>query len=226
MRTLLGKASAAVLVCWTSFAWGSPSSLPVDRPQSNTEVVSRVTVRGAEPREYDWAKLQARGRVDYVSSGPTTLRGRMIDNDLQTVFRFSASDTSPTVIVELAQAQRLNRISAVFKAEQAKLDIFLLDKVPPNARDLNAAQPFASIANTGQNPGQASFNFSPNSARYVALRWTRIRSNEPFEVAEISAFSDEPANLEFENPGHLADANGTSSGGFVTEPPTIIVASP
>jgi len=65
-------------------------------------ILQRVMVRSSEFREFDCAKLEAKARVAYVSSGPGTQSGRMIDKDLQTAFRFSASNTSPTVIVELS----------------------------------------------------------------------------------------------------------------------------
>ena len=221
MQSLL-RTVGAIVVVWSLSAFGSPEPSGAN---GSTVETSTVTVRGTEQREFDWAKLQARAQVAAVSSGPKTLAGRMIDDDLRTVFRFSASDNSPTVIVELAQAERLHRISAVFKAGQAHLDVFLLDKLPRDPRDLQAAQPFASIAETEKDPGRASVDFSPNSARYVALRWTRIKSNEPFEVAEVSAFSDEPTDSESETPGHLADANGITSE-LVSDPPPIVVASP
>src|ERR1700732_3943047 len=77
-------------------------------PEANEiTTAARVTVRGTEVREFDWAKSQARARIVYTSSGPRTLSPRMIDNDLQTLFRFSESDQSPTVIIELAKSTDL-----------------------------------------------------------------------------------------------------------------------
>jgi len=224
MKCLLATLSLVTLLFGSSVASANPAPSGSKGTQSSVETTSRVTVRGTEQREFDWAKSQARAQVAGVSSGPKTLSGRMIDNDLRTVFRFSPSDSSPTVIVELAQAERIHRISAVFKAEQATLDVFLLDKLPKDVRDLGAAQPFASVSDTKGNPGWASVDFSPNSARYVAFRWKRFKSNDPFEVAEISAFSNEPTDWAFENPS-VADA-GTSSGSLVTNPPPIVPVSP
>src|SRR4029077_1858554 len=109
-----------------------------------TTTTERVMVRGADVREFDWAKLQARARIAYTSSGPKTLSARMIDNDLQTVFRFSESDKSPTVIVELAKSTQLHRVSAVFRAEDARLDVFLLNELPKDIADLQFAKPDAS----------------------------------------------------------------------------------
>src|ERR1700747_478589 len=86
-----------------------------DDRSSDAITAERVTVRRTEPREFDWAKLQARARVAYVSSGSRILTSRMIDNDIETAFRFSPSDSSPTVIVELAKVQALHRVTALFK---------------------------------------------------------------------------------------------------------------
>jgi hypothetical protein len=184
---------------------------------------TRVTVRGTEPHEFDSAKLQARARIVYTSSGPRTQGGRMIDDDLQTVFRFSESDRSPTVIVELARSTKVHRVSAAFKAEGAKLDVYLLDEMPKNPADLQFAKPEASVVDLPDAHGFVSVDVSVGSARYVTLRWTRNRWREPFEVAEISALSNDPADLVFEQEIRLADNGGT----FTTSPPPQIpVVSP
>jgi hypothetical protein len=203
-------------------------ALGTSRAQSVSEnndvtTATRVTVRGTEVREFDWAKSQARARVAYVSSGPRLLSGRMIDNDMQTVFRFSESDKSPTVVVELAKNANLHRVTTAFKAEDAKLDVYLLNELPKDENDLRSAKPVASIVDLPNNNGVMTADFSVSNARYVALRWTRKKWQDPFEVAEISALSNDPADLIVGEDMKLAD-NTVSN--FVPQPPTIPVVSP
>ena len=191
--------------------------------ETDNVTTTSVTVRGTEPHEFDSAKLQARARIVYTSSGPRTLGGRMIDDDLQTAFRFSESDRSPTIIVELARSTRVHRVSASFKGEGAKLDVYLLNEMPKNPADLQFAKPGASVVELPDDHGFVSVDVSVGSTRYVALRWTGNRGREPFEVAEISAFSNNPADLTFEQEVHLADNSGT----FTTSgPPQIPIVSP
>jgi hypothetical protein len=147
----------------------------------------------------------------------------MIDNDMQTVFRFSESDKSPTVIVELAQNANLHRVTTAFKAEDAKLDVYLLNELPKDASDLRSAKPVASIVDSPNNNGVMTTEFSVSNARYVALRWTRTRWQDPFEVAEISALSNDPADLIVGEDMKLADNTVPN---FVPQPPTIPVVSP
>ena len=193
-------------------------------PEANEiTTTARVTVRGTEVREFDWAKSRARARIAYTSSGPRTLSPRMIDNDLQTSFQFSESDQSPTVIVELAKSTELHRVSAVFKAEDAELSIYLLNELPKDPSDLGFAKPNVSVVGLPDEHGMATVNVSASSARYVVLRWKRKRSDDPFTVAEISAFSNAPADLVFGEDPHLADNTNAFA---APEPPLIPVVSP
>ena len=147
----------------------------------------------------------------------------MIDNDLQTVFQFSKSDRSPTVIVELARSAQLHRVSTVFKAEDAKLDIFLLDELPKDGADLRFAKPYASVVDLLDEHGTVSVDFSVGSARYVALRWSRNKSREPLQVVEISAFSNDPTD-SIDAGAYLAANTGPNF--TATEPPLVPVVSP
>jgi hypothetical protein len=205
-------------------AFALAGSNAISAPEA-TEITTtaRVTVRGSEVREFDWAKSRARARIAYTSSGPRTLRGRMIDNDLQTSFRFSESDQSPTVIVELAKSTELHRVSAVFKAEDAELGVYLLNELPKDPSDLGFAKPSASAVSLPDEHGMATVNVSVSSARYVVLRWKRKRSDDPFTVAEISAFSNAPADLTSDGDPHLADNTNSFA---APEPPLIPVVSP
>ena len=81
-------ASLSKLLVLTAFALEASNAF--GSPEANDiTTTARVTVRGSEVREFDWAKSQASARIAYVSSGPRTQSARMIDNDLQTAFRFS-----------------------------------------------------------------------------------------------------------------------------------------
>jgi len=146
----------------------------------------------------------------------------MIDNDLQTAFQFSDSDKSPTVIVELAKNAQLHRVSTVFKAEDARLDLILLKELPKDLADLQFAKPDASILDLPDERGMVTVDFSVSSARYVVLRWKRNKWREPFTVAEISAFSNEPADL-ISDMQVIANESPTFA---ATEPPPIPVVSP
>ena len=190
--------------------------------QNDVTTTTRVTVRGSEVREFDWAKSQARAQITYVSSGPRTLSGRMIDNDLQTLFQFSESDASPTVIVELAKSTDLHRVSTVFKAEDAELGIYLLNELPKDLSNLRFAKPDASIVTRPDERGMAAINVSVSSARYVVLRWKRKRSDDPFTVAEISAFSDARIDLASETDPHLAEYVNNFA---APEPPQVGIVS-
>ena len=220
MRSLaayLGK-----IVAVTCFAFTAPSALCA--PEANdVTTVTRVTVRGTEVREFDWAKSRARARIAYTSSGPGAFSGRLIDDDLQTVFRFSESDQSPTVVVELARSTQLHRVSTIFKAEDATVDVFLFNKMPKDPDDLRFATPDASVVSLPDEKGMVKVDFSVSSARYVVLRWKRNRSQEPFTVAEISAFSNDPADLTSFDDVRLADNAKTFT---VAEPPPVGVVSP
>jgi hypothetical protein len=145
----------------------------------------------------------------------------MIDGDPQTVFPFSASDPSPTVMVELAQSEPLHRVTAVFRAENTRVDVYLLNELPKDANDLRLLTPTATIVDPPQDRGSATLTFSASNARYVALRWTRMRSGDPLTVAEISAFSYDPTNPISDQEVHLAGPNFA-----VTGPPQVPVVSP
>jgi hypothetical protein len=218
MRHLPAALSGVALFGATVLVSANASTPQGGASDATVETSQGVTVAGSQLREFDWAKMQVRARVVYVSSGPRTLGGRMIDNDLQTTFRFSASDISPTVIIELAESTELHRVTAVFKAEDARVDVYLLNELPKNARELGS--PTATITDPPQDHGVATVNFSATSARYLALRWVRKKRDEPFEVAEISAFSNEPTDLVSDQDIHLA------SNTAATDPPIVPIVSP
>jgi hypothetical protein len=95
----------------------------------------------------------------------------MIDDDVITSFQFASMDPNPTVVVELADRERLHRVSAVYKMEKGRLDVYLLPELGSNPGDLVGATPVASVTDTNGG-GKAAVDFDPHGARYVALRWT------------------------------------------------------
>ena len=205
------------------FAGSFVTSLGLSQSNAdNVTTTARVTVRGSEVREFDWAKLQAQARIAYVSSGPKALRSRMIDNDLQTTFQFSESDTSPTVVVELSKSAHLHRVSTAFKAEDAQLDVMLLNELPNNLDDLKFVKPDISRVALPDERGVMAADFSVTGARFVVFRWKRNKRDEPFSVAEISAFSNDPADWTSDADVHLVD-NAKSL--TITAPPNVGIIS-
>jgi hypothetical protein len=174
--------------------------------------------------------VYAKARVAFVSSGATEFAKRMIDDDVMTSFQFSPTDPHPTVIIELADNQRLHRISALYKMQAGKLDVFLLQELGENPGDLSHAKPVASVTDTSAG-GKAAVNFDPEGARYVALRWTPAEqgSGQSFDVAELSAFGNMPLSMlsTTESPDFYADASMTmESPPVLPQPPVIPVVSP
>lgn len=193
----------------------------------------------ADAINFNFANRYAHGRIVYISSGRMGLAPRMIDEDPLTGFNFSATDPHPTVIVELQETERINRVSAVYQAQAGKLEIFLLGELPKNG-DLNGLQPVAFVADRA-GEGKSAAQFEPHGARFVALRWVPEKSAEGnFEVTEIAAFGDVPLtriaavtngapDLFAENQNGLPlfenGAAGQNVGAYLT-PPVIPIVSP
>lgn len=139
--------------------------------------------------EVDLAKVQAGGRIVLMSSGVRGGGFRAIDDDHRTTFRFSADDPQPTLIVELIENRPVHRVTAVVGSQSGKIDVYLLNELPRKPSDLDASNPIGSIVDPAI-AREASLEFPPQNARYVALRWTLSnRTNEALNVAEVSAFS-------------------------------------
>jgi len=111
----------------------------------------------------------------------------------------------------------------VFKAENTRVDINLLNELPIDAGDLRFLKPSATIVDFPENSGIATADFSAGSARYVVLRWSRNKSQAPVEVAEISAFTNDPTGLLLLDV-QLAAASGPNLP--PTEPPLIPSLNP
>lgn len=156
---------------------------------------SAAALRLENAVNFNFANLYAQAHVVFVSSGAPFSAERMIDDDTVTSFHFSKTDPHPTVIVELADHESLRRVSALYKMQAGRLDVYLTDELPRDPADLSGLTPVATVADPGN--GKSAVNFNPMGARYVALRWTSESQNhgEGFELAEINAFGDVPLSI-------------------------------
>jgi hypothetical protein len=194
----------------------------------------RVTNTAATRRledmlNFNFANLYARAKVVYISSGPKELANRMIDDDVITAFEFAPTDPHPTVIVELADRERLHRVSAVYKMAKGQLEVFLLQDLGTDPGRLRDARAVASVTDT-DGDGKAALDFDTQGARYVALRWTPASDSTPhsFEVAEVSAFGEMPLSMlsTIETPDIYADNSaGLVSPPVVLQPPVVPLVS-
>jgi hypothetical protein len=186
-----------------------------NRQDGLTRVANTHATRRIEDMlNFNFANLYAKGRVVYVSSGAPAAARNMIDDDTMTGFRFASSDAHPTVIVELAESERLHRVSALYKMQAGQLDIYLLNELGKNPGDLAGAKHIATVTDR-DGEGKAAANFDPQGAGYVALRWTSDGRNDAhgFEVAEINAFGDMP--LAMLNTGGVPDIYASNSTGIL-----------
>jgi hypothetical protein len=195
--------------------------------------VTRIHNSNRSPRfedivNFNFANLYARARVVYVSSGSTTMTQRMIDDDTATSFHFSPADPHPTVIVELAERERLHRVSALYKMQSGRLDIYVMDELPKDPNHLRYLAPTASVTDPGN--GKAAVDVDPRGARYVALRWTPDHSQavkDAFEIAEVCAFGGVPLSTLFTNEAaNFFASNPPLQLGPVSDPPVIVPVSP
>jgi hypothetical protein len=190
---------------------------------------SAATRRLEDMLNFNFANLYARARIVFISSGSRENATRMIDDDVTTAFEFAPSDPHPTVIVELGEHERLHRVSAVYKMDKGRLDVFLLGQLGSNPGDLSEEKPIASATDT-DGDGKAAVDFDPSGARYVALRWTPAAgtpTTHGFEVAEVSAFGEMPLSMlsTVEMPDVYADNAGLVSPPLVVQPPVLPVVS-
>jgi hypothetical protein len=186
---------------------------------------SAATRRLEDMLNFNFANVYAQARIVFVSSGAEENARRMIDDNVVTAFEFAPTDPHPTMIVELSDLERIHRVSAVYKMEKGRMDVFLLRDLGTNPGDLSSATPIASTADT-DGDGKSAVDFDPHGARYVALRWTpaglesRITADSKdyqaadqaddqapsdladmakgphgFEVAEVSAFGEMPLSM-------------------------------
>ena len=200
------------------------------RQNGVVRIANTAATRRLEDRlNFNFANLYARARIVFVSSGAREFARRMIDDDAVTSFQFAPADPNPTVIVELADRERLHRVSALYKMQAGRLDVFLLHELRTNPGDLSGLTPVASVTDA-IGGGKAAVDFDPSGVRYVALRWTPADqgAHKIFEVAELSAFGDMPLSMlsTSELPDVYADNSmGLMSPPIVTQPPVLPTVS-
>lgn len=158
------------------------SSSPAGAADSSNQALAGVV-------ETDLAKIQAGGHIAFISSGQRMADLHAIDDDRRTVFEFSTADSRPTLIVRVSGNKPIHRVSVVPGSETQKVDVYLLNESLRDPSDLDKIKPLTSIVDLAVGR-EASAEFAPQPARYVALRWTLARfAPGPFAVAEISAFT-------------------------------------
>lgn len=234
MRLLpLARATALLVmsIVWGVFNRGVSAAETTDSVQP--AAYATLTVRPDNKVQFDLAKLESRARIVSVSSGAIAFSVRLIDNDPKSVFRFSGTDLHPTLIVELANNEPLDRVSSLFEPEEnVKLDVYLLNQLPKGIHNFEGAQFLNCIIDQGR-PNQAAVDFQPTSARYVVFRWTREKATRsPFCVAEVSAFSrvsaDQIAPIFVENEIRFTNESKidfSNQLGVIADPPSVAVVS-
>jgi hypothetical protein len=182
---------------------------------------------GPDNLNFNFANLYARAQVVHVSSGDKDRVQRMIDDDPTTAFAFLQNDAHPTVVIELAENQRLSRISAVYERQPGQLDIYVSNQLPDVAK-LIETKPLMSVRDQAGS-GKAGADFNPRGARYVTLRWTPANPGHDqhvFKIAEIGAFGDGAIrSFDLERiPEQFAQ--NTTTFANPSEPPVIVPVSP
>jgi hypothetical protein len=171
--------------------------------------------------DVDVAKVQAGGKIVLISSGPRGGGFRAIDDDHRTTFRFASDDPRPTLIVQLVENRPIHRVSTVTGSKSEKIDVYLFNELPKKPQDLDELTPVGTIIDPGV-AREASLDFAPQNARYVALRWTLSGTRaEPLNVAEVCAFTHAPGV-----PVALAEAAADPSIYIVAGPPILPPISP
>jgi hypothetical protein len=168
------------------------------------------------------AKVQSGGTVAFVSSGKKLAVLRAIDDDRRTIFQFSDSDAHPTLIVKFNETRPVSRVSLVPESDVSQVNVYLLNELPRTPSDLDGLKPITAIVNlvVGR---EATADFAPQSARYVAFRWMLASTSRgPARVAEVSAF----AACDSHHSSDLLALADLAASLQVVEPPEVPVVSP
>jgi len=207
------RGAAACLVCLLAFA--TPSFVLATPSSTESTIDSREDV--------DLAKIQAGGKVIFVSSGPRQAAFRAIDDDRRTVFEFSRSDPRPTMIVKLNESEPVHRVSVVAASATDKIDIYLLNVLPSGAAELDKMKPVATISEPAT-AHEAAVDIAPQNARYIALRWSfsKVRPGAT-AIAEIGIFSDSAPERAVALVTVMAEPPSTD---LIAGPPLVPVVSP
>lgn len=157
----------------------------------------------------------ADARVAYISSGENSSASRMIDANARTAHAFAINDRRPTAIVELTNAAELRRVVAYYRTRvPGRVDVYLLDDVGKNMTDLNQRKPDASGTDK-DGDGEASVEFDPQGAKYIAIRFTPNDS-----LGESGSYAGGSRGTGAPGAGSLAAGGGASGVGVGAGPGT------
>jgi hypothetical protein len=192
-------------------------------PLRATETLNQIVVNADD---VDLAKVQSGGKVVFVTSGLRPASFHAIDDDLRTVFQFSRSDPRPTLIIKFTDNKQIHRVSVVVGSESGKVDVYLLAEIPRDPSDLDRMKPVASIIDLGI-AREASADFAPQNAGYVALRWAPSGNRLlPLAVAEVSVFTQGDSSQIANALGANALAASNPPINLVSGPPVLTPVSP
>jgi hypothetical protein len=112
-------------------------------------------------------------------------------------------------------------VSLVIGSQSGKVDVYLLDQLPRNPNALEKINPVGSIVDPAV-AQEATLDFAPRSARYVALRWTFLQKPlHTVGLAEVSVFGR--GGLD---PDAITLAAADPPPPDPVDPPVIVVLSP
>lgn len=185
---------------------------------------------------FNYANQYAFGHVIYVSSSGPSSPSRMIDDDASTFFSFAPNDPRPTIVIALANGQKLHRVTALSAISDARVEVYLLDRLETDSGDLSRARLVGSTT-TNSSDETLAVDFTPQTAHYVALRWyPKHPSKAIAQVAEVCAFGTIPLSVVDlgEQPDLFADAAKPGEGsqdfsnslGTLAIPPAVDPVSP
>jgi hypothetical protein len=145
--------------------------------------------------DYNFAALQAKGRVVYVSSGQSSIAPRMIDRNEKSFYPFAGQDPRPTAIVEFTTTEPIRFVRALYKSRgPGRFDVYQLEDMSKGTTDLKYRHPIAS-ATVEDSDDVASFDFDPNGSHYFAVSFTPTgptSDERPFELIELTPYGDLP----------------------------------
>jgi hypothetical protein len=157
------------------------------RQNTTTRVEERK--RLSQPVNYDYADAYTGSKVRYVSSaGSNSPASTMVDDNPRTYYPFARTDSSPTVIVEMMQPERIRRVSALLKAPPGKVEVYVMSSLPfqdtslsaneavlgiPLPADFYAKHRPTSVTSVLQD-GRAMLDFEMTSGRYILFRFVPV----------------------------------------------------
>jgi len=125
-----------------------------DRDENTATDTSRGTDRNAVKLNY--ASASADSRIAYVSSGEAPASIAMIDDDVETFYRFDEADEENVVIIDLQEQREVNRVSMLFASGPGEFNFYVLNRLPDDLQETldqqkeTAQDDMAMIQNNGR----------------------------------------------------------------------------